>query len=311
MIGAPGKTSVPRQCPIYSLYSDSNRHYLKNTQSKFQYGLSTRAATIWELCSGQFSVGDIIDILKTSFPQATPCIRKDVFSILGDLHRRKMLYYVDLDGSEATLATKFPGGREICADPIVAIFDDFLSKEECARFIEHAKPHLERATVAENGERIVSGYRTNDLAQLKDSAASFQKPIIERAAKLIGLPTENCEAPQILHYHVGEEYKIHSDTFDMASDSGRTFTRQGGQRVATFLIYLNTVTAGGETSFPEIDASMSPVQGRAVLFHNCFPGTVIRDPRSDHHAMPVLEGEKWALPLWFREHPARKTVGEI
>jgi prolyl 4-hydroxylase len=94
----------------------------------------------------------------------------------------------------------------------------------------------------------------------------------------------------------------------MASDSGRVFTHQGGQRLATFLIYLNTVTAGGETSFPEIDASMSPVRGRAVLFHNCFPGTILRDPRSDHHAMPVLEGEKWALPLWFREHPAEQTA---
>jgi prolyl 4-hydroxylase len=307
MNGVPGKTSIPRQCPIYSLYSDSDRHYLKNTQAKFQYGLSTKAATIWELCSGQFSVGDIIDILKTSFPLAATSIRKDVFSILSDLHKRKMLYYLDLDGSDATLATEFPDGRKICADPTVAVFEDFLSEDECAQFIKHAKPRLERATVAENGQRIVSGYRTNDLAQLKDTAASFQNPIKERAAKLIGLPAENCEELQVLHYEVGEEYKIHSDTFDMALDSGRAFTLQGGQRVATFLIYLNTVTAGGETSFPEIDASVSPVRGRAVLFHNCFPGTVIRDPRNDHQAMPVLEGEKWALPLWFREHPVENT----
>jgi prolyl 4-hydroxylase len=311
MNGVPGKTSIPRQCPIYSLYSDSNRHYLKNTQAKFKYGLSARAATIWELCSGQFSVGDIIDIIKTSFPQAAPCIRQDVFSILSELRRRKMLYYADLDGSDTALATEFPSGRKICADPVVAVFDNFLSKEECTRFIEHAKPRLERAAVAENGERIISGYRTNNLAPLRDAAASFQGPIIERAAKLIGLPSENCEELQVLHYQVGEEYKIHSDTFDMASDSGRVFTRQGGQRIATFLIYLNTVTAGGETNFPEIDASMSPVRGRAMLFHNCFPRTVIRDPRSDHQAMPVLEGEKWALPLWFREYPAGKTAGQI
>jgi prolyl 4-hydroxylase len=306
MNGVPGKTSIPRQCPIYSLYSDSNRHYLKNTQAKFQYGLSTKAATIWELCSGQFSVGDIIDILKTSFPLSAPSIRQDVFSILSDLRKRKMLYYMDLDGSDASLATEFPEGKKICTDPVVAIFEDFLSEQDCDQFIEHAKPRLERATVAENGQRIVSGYRTNDLAQLKDSAASLQKSVVEKAAKLLDLPTQNCEELQVLHYQVGEEYKIHSDTFDMTSESGRIFTSQGGQRIATFLIYLNNVTAGGETSFPEIDASVSPVRGRAVLFHNCFPGTVIRDPRSDHHAMPVLEGEKWALPLWFREFPVEK-----
>nr|WP_239094238.1 2OG-Fe(II) oxygenase [Bacillus sp. B15-48] len=51
---------------------------------------------------------------------------------------------------------------------------------------------------------------------------------------------------QVLNYWIGEEYKPHFDYFS----PNKVDHDKGGQRVATFLIYLNDVKAGGETEFP-------------------------------------------------------------
>jgi len=299
MSSGPNESSIPKQSPIYSLCSESDGQCLKDNRGRSRCSLNPSAAAIWELCSGHFTVGDIIEIMMTSFPQAEPSLAEDVLSVVNDLCERKVLYFADLDGTDVSLSTEFSTGKQLSADPFVIVFDNFLSDDECDLFIEYAKPRLERAKVISGGKSVVSDIRTNQLAHMNTTGDSFQKAVIERAAKLIGLPPEKCERLSVLHYGIGEEYKTHTDCLDT-----KAFPSKGGQRVATFLIYLNTVEAGGETRFPHLDATMAAVRGRAVLFHDCFPGTVIMDPRSNHHAMPVIQGEKWAVPLWFREFDA-------
>ncbi len=305
MSSCPCESSIPKQYPIYSLHCESDGHCLKDHKGKSRHSLNASAAAVWELCSGHFTVGDIIEIMMTGFPQSENTIAEDVLSVLNDLRERNTLYFSDLDGTEISLSTEFSTGRQLSADPLIVVFDNFLSDDECDLFIEYAKPRLERAEVIDGGKHVVSDMRTNQLAHMKITGDSFQKTVIERAAKLIGLPPEKCGSLSILHYGIGEEYKTHSDCFRMKDESELKLAGKGGQRLATFLIYLNTVEAGGETRFPHLDTAMPAVRGRAVLFHDCFPGTVIMDPRSNHHATPVIRGEKWAVPLWFREYAVR------
>ncbi|GIT62213.1 MAG: hypothetical protein Ct9H300mP20_20400 [Gammaproteobacteria bacterium] len=45
---------------------------------------------------------------------------------------------------------------------------------------------------------------------------------------------------------------------------------------------------------------VTPETGKIVVFHLCKKGTVETHPNALHGAMPVIEGEKWAFNLWFR-----------
>lgn len=106
------------------------------------------------------------------------------------------------------------------------------------------------------------------------------------------------ESLQVLHYSVGE-YLPHFDYFDPALPGSQPVLAQGGQRIMTFIVYLNTVEAGGETLFPALDLKVQPKQGRVVMFDNVSNGKI--DPLSLHASAPVLVGEKWAMTRWIRE----------
>ena len=61
------------------------------------------------------------------------------------------------------------------------------------------------------------------------------------------IPEDNGEGMQILHYVNGQKYEPHHDYFH---DTVNPQKSNGGQRVATMLMYLTTVEEGGETVFP-------------------------------------------------------------
>jgi hypothetical protein len=70
------------------------------------------------------------------------------------------------------------------------------------------------------------------------------------------------------------------------------------------LFYLNEGMTGGETSFPRwlnaesaYPLKVKPEVGKAILFYNQLPDGNY-DERSQHAALPILEGEKWLTNLW-------------
>ena len=72
-------------------------------------------------------------------------------------------------------------------------------------------------------------------------------------------------------YRNDEFYKPHYDAFDTASQDGRRFAQNGGQRVCTVLVYLNDVPNGGETSFAKLGLRVRPRRGVALVF---FPASL-------------------------------------
>ena len=69
----------------------------------------------------------------------------------------------------------------------------------------------------------------------------------------------------------------------------------------TVLAYLNDVNAGGGTGFPKLDIEIKANKGDVLVFHNTLQESTDINPRSLHAGLPVIEGEKWAINLWFRE----------
>jgi prolyl 4-hydroxylase len=69
----------------------------------------------------------------------------------------------------------------------------------------------------------------------------------------------------------------------------------------TVFLYLNGEgLKGGETDFPRLGLSVVPKKGRAVLWPSVFDHDPNHnDQRSDHQALPVLEGVKYGANAWI------------
>lgn len=93
----------------------------------------------------------------------------------------------------------------------------------------------------------------------------------------------------------------HLDCYNTGKEYGRNQVDYGGQRINTTILYLNTVTSGGETFFPSLNITITPSEGKLLLFENCKKGTNEPHPMSLHEGSMVHEGEKWIATLWFRE----------
>ena len=74
----------------------------------------------------------------------------------------------------------------------------------------------------------------------------------------------------------------------------------------TVLAYLVQPDAGGKTAFPKLGLGFDPKVGDALCWWNVNDAGR-EDPATLHAGEPVLEGEKWALNLWFRERPRGET----
>jgi prolyl 4-hydroxylase len=195
----------------------------------------------------------------------------------------------------------FGNFTQLSQSPQVYVCEHFLSDEECDHLIEIAKGSLKRTTVLDlsGGGNSVDSRRTS-LGTWLTVEDDVVKNINHRIAEVTQIPIENGECIQMLYYGVGAEYQPHFDYFDPRTNGGRQQLERGGQRVATFMVYLNTVEAGGETIYPKINLKITPEKGKAVLFYNVTQSGAV-DPMSFHGGAPVKSGEKWLMTRWLRE----------
>jgi len=189
--------------------------------------------------------------------------------------------------------------------PRVAVIEDVLSPDECARFIEMGREKLRAITVVDpdSGGDMVHEARRGRFTSFERGQDEFVAGIEERIAKLVNWPVENGEGLQLIHYGPGDEYRAHYDWFDPALAGSAVHMRAGGQRVATMIFYLNRPDRGGGTQFPWLSGlTVAAVPGRALYFEN-VDGSHAIDHRVQHAGTPVEAGEKWIVTKWLRAGP--------
>ncbi|XP_062144514.1 probable prolyl 4-hydroxylase 10 [Alnus glutinosa] len=200
-------------------------------------------------------------------------------------------------------------------EPRAFVYHNFLTKEECDHLISLAKPHMQKSTVvdSETGKSKDSRVRTSSGTFLARGRDKFIRNIEKKIADFTFIPVENGEGLQVLHYEVGQKYKPHFDYFNDEFN-----TKNGGQRMATVLMYLSDVEEGGETVFPSAKGNISsvpwwnelsdcgkeglsvkPKMGDALLFWSMKPDATL-DPSSLHGGCPVIKGNKWSATKWIR-----------
>jgi len=199
---------------------------------------------------------------------------------------------------------KLPGMREDSTAPKIGVYDSFLNRRHCEWLIARARPRLERSRVyARDGRAEVADTRTNsafefDLLSL-DTVLLLVRARIAQAA---GFAPHALENTNILHYAVGQEFARHFDFLDPELPGHAEEIAAKGQRVATFLVYLNEDYTGAETEFPLLERRFRCRTGGALLFFNVeLSGAP--DRRTLHAGLPPRAGEKWLLSQWIRGRP--------
>ncbi len=210
---------------------------------------------------------------------------------------------IDEPGPYVQSGTPTTGPQLVSWSPRVFTFPDFLSQDECFHLIGMARPFLRRAMVLnrDTGQQVIGEARRSRNTRMLDPLRDIVVWDIEqRLARFAMLPVENAEPITIIYYGIGDEYETHSDYYPPEDPGSKTGLDKGGQRVATFLTYLNAVEEGGETVFPKADLSIPPTPGMGLLWFNTRPDTT-PDEKTLHAGLPVAKGEKWLLSRWIRE----------
>ena len=212
-------------------------------------------------------------------------------------------YYVDQ--YKPQILSK-PGGDDNDASikdgPWVVVLENFIKDDECDRLIELGATEGYELS-KDIGERQFDGSYGDTESDFRTSTNAWctgvcyddevTQRVVRRMENLTDIPDNFAEHFQLLRYQQGQFYGKHHDY------SGHIKDRAEGVRILTVFFYLNTVEAGGGTHFPQLDITVMPRKGRALLWPsvlNDAPNEV--DSRTEHEALPVEKGIKYGANAW-------------
>ncbi|VDI75771.1 prolyl 4-hydroxylase [Mytilus galloprovincialis] len=195
--------------------------------------------------------------------------------------------------------------EEVNKDPKILIFHEVITENEIAYFKEESYKVFIRSGLQNYGRKEDA----NEEIRLSYTGWVFEKDeISRRISKRIGLITKldtrernvlsSSESYQVANYGIGGYFKPHLDNLHnpiwrQPVQSDAKFVKGSGDRIATWMFYLNDVRAGGATIFPRINTRIPVTKGSAAFWYNIFPNGEV-DERVLHGGCPVLLGSKWS-----------------
>jgi prolyl 4-hydroxylase len=216
-------------------------------------------------------------------------------------HWRRLAATIDVGRWHAPLA-----GATLCESPLVRHFPTFASADVCEWLIEKSRGRLVRAPVYSQQTRTeqISETRTNTWAMFNVLEADLVTALIQvRMCANTGVPFRYLEPLSVLHYAVGEEITEHFDFVDPErTPNYEQELRENGQRVVTFLVYLNDDYGGGKTEMRAAGVSHKGQTGEGLFFVNAHPNGD-PDRRTLHAGRPPTQGEKWIVSQFMRSRP--------
>ena len=203
----------------------------------------------------------------------------------------------------ATMAARVPLAQWLQPVAPVALHEKvrhvpgLVTPAVCAWLIGRAQGRLQPALVYDSVDHKVAVHqmRTNTMALFDYATLDLVQFMVQaRMALACGYPIQHFELPSILHYDVGEQITPHFDFIDANASDYAGQIASMGQRMITFLLYLNDAYEGGETTFPELGIVHRGVGGDGFYFINAH-ADLSPDRRMLHTGSPPTAGEKWVL----------------
>lgn len=170
----------------------------------------------------------------------------------------------------------------------IEVYDGAIhNSAEIVRYLERNAVWRE-ARIGQNEGIADSSRRSNSVTSIDpfdfrcpDLLRQFTKVIwhyLDDYAQRYGTGFSGVEPVNVNRYGPGEFYGPHSDD------------GPGHNRIISALVYLNTIEFGGETEFIYQDVSVSPREGRLVIFPSNYAYT--------HAAHPPTSGIKYSAAVW-------------
>jgi prolyl 4-hydroxylase len=194
-----------------------------------------------------------------------------------------------------------PTRRGLCEAPRIRACEGFIPPAVCDWLIGRARGRLQPAMMTESygaKPRLVATRTNSDFIFDILNADVVVVLLRARIEALTRMPVAGMEPPQIMHYDSGQELRPHFDFLQRNSDG----TGYQGDRIATFLIYLNEDYEGGETDFPRVPLRHKGAKGDAFYFAN-VDAAGAQDPLTLHAGLPPTRGEKWLFSQWIHDRP--------
>jgi prolyl 4-hydroxylase len=173
----------------------------------------------------------------------------------------------------------------------------------CDWLMGRAHGHLVRARVYDSvsREELVHASRTNTVANFDLSTLDVVQILLQaRMAATCGAFMQQLEVPMVLRYEVGQHNAAHFDFIDAgAVDHAQQICEQG-QRMITFLLYLNDDYTAGETTFPKLGLVNRGRRGEGLYFVNSLADRS-GDRQMLHTGSAPTSGEKWIVTQFIRD----------
>ena len=270
------------------------------------------------------STGGIDDLIAGATGGSKPSVQSgsslfsETTSALKKLSSSQELSFEELQVIENLPPfTKF---RVLHVDPMVLSVDDFLTPEACDEYVDFCANPKKRTS--NNDMPMMSRSKTVG----KDSLSKAQRTsttwyhhfksvpeLMAKASRLMGLRNiDRWEEPQTVRYQQSEKFTWHLDA--LAPSDG--LNDNGGQRVATLLVYLTDVGEdnGGSTLFRDLGGGsegeylkVQPKKGSALVFFPAAGGVKntpfdIRTLHAGEALASDAPNDKWIAQLWLRKN---------
>ena len=192
--------------------------------------------------------------------------------------------------------------KQVCDWPKIWTAENFTTPELCAWLVSRGKDNLRPSMMFDGQKTVFLAIRNcSDFPFTLVDGGVVLLLLRIRISLLTGLTVEQMEPPQIFHYALGQEIKAHYDSlYDREHPYGRDGTYQG-DRLATFLMYLNDDYEGGDLDFVKVGFSYKGKTGDGLFFASMREGKP--DPQSLHGARPITQGEKYIFSQWIHDRP--------
>lgn len=167
----------------------------------------------------------------------------------------------------------------------------------CSWLIGRARGRLQPALVYDSVDREnqIHEMRTNTMALFDYSTFDVVQFLLQaRMSLTCGFPMQHFETPMVLHYAVGQQITPHFDFIDANASDYAAQIREQGQRMITFLLYLNDDYEGGATTFPELGIVHCGAAGGGLYFINAH-ADLTPNRSMLHTGSPPVRGEKWIV----------------